>query len=327
MGLVYSLIQQCVPPKPQFSINDIPDLSGKTVIVTGASTGEWPGDYSSSTSINATQGIGKETVKVLLSHNAKVYIVGRNREKTEHTIAELKEVTGREAQFIECDLADLESIKAAAEIFTSREQELHVLINNAGVMFPPVSELTVQGYDSQLGTNVLGHFYLTKLLLPILMSTTKTSGNKVRVVTVSSIAHHFGNIDFSTLRDSPARRRWGVLTLYTQSKFADIVFAAELGRKYGDQGIVSITLNPGNIRTELGRHLPSLVMRIAALFCYPASTGALSQLYAATDPGAEKLNGKYLIPWARLGEPKQSALDPQLGKEFWEWCEEQVKDI
>lgn len=89
----------------------------------------------------------------------------------------------------------------------------------SGIAFAPPDLLTAQGYDAQLGTNALGHFYLTQLLLPTLLSTVKSSGNKVRVVTVSSLAHQFSNIDFNTLRDSPARRKLSPFLLYAQSKF------------------------------------------------------------------------------------------------------------
>ncbi|KAF8349479.1 hypothetical protein F5887DRAFT_878633 [Amanita rubescens] len=307
---LFSALRECFPPTSQFSVDDVPDLTGKTILITGANTG-----------------IGKETVKVLLSRNAKVYIAGRGGEKTERAIANLKDITGREAHFIQCDLADLHSIKAAAQEFTTKERELHILINNAGVAFSPIDLITAQGYDMQLGTNALGHFYLTQLLLPTLLSTVKSSSNKVRVVTVSSLAHQLGGIDFNTFRDSPARKKLGPFFLYMQSKFANMVFTAELARKYGDQGIVATAVNPGNIETELNRNQNPVTVWLGHRFCYSVSFGVLGHLYAATSPEAENLNGKYIVPWARVGSAKESALDPQLGHEFWNWCEEQVKDI
>ncbi|KIL63445.1 hypothetical protein M378DRAFT_164518 [Amanita muscaria Koide BX008] len=311
MGLSYSFLRQTFPlEKTKFTIDDIPDLNGKVAIVTGGSTG-----------------IGKETVKGLLLHNAKVYILTRNKEKTEHAIAELKDLTGHEAQFVSCDLADLVSVKHAAEEFTSKEKELYILINNAGVLNPPIEQLTAQGYDLQLGTNALGHFYLTKLLLPTLLSTVNHSGHKVRVVNVSSVGHLFGTLDFDTFRDTPARRKLTPSAGYGQSKFANIVLAAEFTRRYSDQGIVTTSAHPGAIISEIFRHWHPVTAGIMGLFLSPPSMGALTPLYAATSPETENLGGKYFVPWARLGEPLKATQDPKLGQDFWEWCEEQVKDI
>jgi len=142
MGLVLSYLISSFPPASHFTVKDIPDLSGKVIIVTGANTG-----------------IGKETAKALLSHNAKVYIAARSKEKAEQAIADLKDQTGKEAIFLKLDLSDLNSVKAAAEEFQSQEKALHVLFNNAGVMMPPMDQLTTQGYDLQIGTNTLGPFY------------------------------------------------------------------------------------------------------------------------------------------------------------------------
>jgi len=239
----------------------------------------------------------------------------------------LKDLTGNEAHYVQCDLSDLKSVKAAGEEFTRKENELHVLMNNAGVMMPPMDQLTAQGYDAQLGTNALGHFYLTKLLMPTLLSTAKNSGQKVRIVTVSSLGHLFHPLDFDSFTDTPARKKYSGLDLYGQSKFANIVLALEFARRYGDQGVVSISLHPGVIKSELGRHLTSGLAKIPDFLLFPTPMGALSQLYAATSPEAESLNGKYLVPWARVGEPDKNTQDPKVGQEFWEWCEEQVKDI
>ncbi|KIL55063.1 hypothetical protein M378DRAFT_91451 [Amanita muscaria Koide BX008] len=305
-----TLRQTILPPKAKFSVDDIPDLAGKVIIVTGGSTG-----------------IGREIVKALLSHNAKVYILTRNREKTEATIAELKELTSNEAHFIRCDLSDLKSIKVAAEEFTSKEQELHVLINNAGISSPPIGQLTAQGYDAQFGTNVLGHFYLTKLLLPTLSSTSKNPGQKVRIVNMSSLGHMSHPLDFETFTDTPKRRKRSPWYLYCQSKFGNIVHAVELARRYGGEGVVSTSVHPGMIRSELGRHMTPVVQWFVDLIFFPTPLGALTPLYAATSPKAESLNGKYLVPWGRVGEPSKKTQDQKVGTQFWEWCEEQVKDI
>ncbi|KAJ7075176.1 NAD(P)-binding protein [Mycena belliarum] len=312
MGILVSFIKTNFPPKSKFSYQDIPDLTGQVIIVTGGSSG-----------------VGKETVKVLLQHNAKVYIAARNEENTKAAIKDLQNQTGNEAQFLRLDLADLHSVKRAVEEFKQKETQLHVLFNNGGVMNAPIEQLTAQNIDLQFGTNVLGHFYFTKLLLPTLLATA-TEGKPARVINISSFALEMtpgNNIDFNTLKDSPARKKLSPLNLYSQSKFGNLVFSNELARRYGDQGIMSVALHPGNILTDLYRHAPAYQRKIMELTLYPVELGAQTQLWAgATNEGAT-LGGKYLIPWARLGKANPKTLDPALGKELWTWLEEQVADI
>ncbi|KAF9221545.1 NAD(P)-binding protein [Gyrodon lividus] len=311
MGGYLSLLSQSVPPKSEFNVSDIPDLTGKVVIVTGANTG-----------------IGKETVKALLQHNAKVYVAARDQVKSETAIQELKFSTGNEAIFLKLDLGNLKAVKLAAEEFLSKEARLDVLINNAGVMFPSIEELTADGYDLQFGTNVLAHHYLTKLLLPRLISTAKSSPDgKARVVTVSSSAHMMGSLKFETFKDTRARKKISTYRLYAQSKYGNVVFASELDRRYKSEGIVSISLNPGNIQSDLQRHMGSISRSLMALMLYDTAHGALTQLYAGTSPTAAGLGGQYLVPWARIGPSREDAHDAKLGQALWEWCEEQVKDI
>ncbi|RDB18051.1 hypothetical protein Hypma_000729 [Hypsizygus marmoreus] len=312
MGVAQSLLLETFPPKATYSVDDIPDLTGKVIIVTGSNTG-----------------IGKETAKALLAHGAKVYIAARNQEKADSAIADLKAQTGKEGIFLKLDLADLPSIKSAAEEFLSKEKELHVLFNNGGVMVPPLDQVTVQGYDLQFGTNFLGHFYFTKLLLPALISGAKSSlDGKARVVNTASSGHVFAHgLDFNTFKDGPKRRSQFVFPLYAQSKYANIVFANELARRYADQGIVSTAVNPGNLRSDLQRHLPKMLTTVAYYFLYPASQGALTQLWAGTSPEGAEFNGKYLVPWARIGTPLAGTQDPELGKQLWAWADEQVEQI
>jgi len=310
---------QLFPPKPTWTSDDVPDQTGKTVIVTGGNGG-----------------IGRETARVLLSKGAKVYIATRSQEKSEKAIEELKRDTGKDTVFfLKLDLADFVSIKAAAEDFIGKESELHMLYNNGGVMYPPVDMVTSQGFDLQFGTNVLGHFYLTKLLLPILVATAKKSSpGTVRVVNVSSIGHYLRapeGIRWTTLdrgNDSlAARKKLGTTKLYGQSKLGNILFSNELARRYGGEGIVSISLHPGAIDTDLGRYASGLIQRLGRLVTYPVTQGAITSLYAGTAPAAGELNGKYLTVWARVTLPDQNALNPELEKKLWEWCEEQVKDV
>ncbi|KAJ7686482.1 hypothetical protein B0H17DRAFT_940429, partial [Mycena rosella] len=175
---------QTFPPAARF--NPEPSLSGKIVIVTG---GQW-----------------RFSLYELLKHNAKVYIAGRSKVKYEECIPRLRrETDGRDVLFLELDLGNLGSIKRAAEGFLSKEHELNILFNHAGQMLPPAENITVDEYDAQLGTNVLGHwnFYLTKQLLPalkVIAGAKCLSDGKARVVNASSIAHYFGSLDFGTFR-------------------------------------------------------------------------------------------------------------------------------
>ncbi|KDR82950.1 hypothetical protein GALMADRAFT_238644 [Galerina marginata CBS 339.88] len=312
MGIVASIISQSWPPKSKFAVDDIPDLTGKVVIVTGANTG-----------------VGKETAKALLTHNAKVYVAARSREKAEKAIEDLKTETGKEGIFLKLDLSDLKSVKASAEEFLSKETDLHILFNNAGVMATPIADVTAQDYDLQFGTNVLGHFYFTKLLLPALLAGAKSSPDgKARVVNTSSQGSLFvSNIDFNALKDSPARRKKMTEILYAQSKLGNVLFSNELARRYGDQGIVSTSLNPGNLRSDLQRHLTGFTARFTDLLLYPVAFGALTQLYAGTSPDGVEMNGKYLIPWARIGKANPAAMDTKLAGELWKWMEEQVDEV
>ncbi|KAF8985126.1 NAD-binding protein [Cyathus striatus] len=306
------MLSQTFPPKPTFTIEDIPDLTGKIVIVTGANTG-----------------VGKETAKALLLRNAKVYVAARSQEKAEQAITELKEQTGKEAVFLKLDLGDLPSIRKSAEEFQSKEEELHILFNNAGVMRPPIDSLTAQKYDLQFGTNVLGHFYFTKLLLPTLLATAKSCPDRnVRVVTTSSSGHELSSgINFDTLKDTPKRKKKNPMDLYSQSKLGNVLIANEFARRYGEQGLVSTACNPGNLKSDLQRNLNGIENVVVKPLLFPTAHGALTQLYAGTSLEGATLNGEYLIPWARVGKASKTGRDLELAAKLWEWCEEQVASV
>ncbi|KAH9037554.1 NAD(P)-binding protein [Lactarius hengduanensis] len=310
MGSTVSVLQQTFPSKPKWGVNDIPDLTGRVIIVTGSNTG-----------------IGKETVKQLLAHNAKVYLAARSAQKANEAIAELKNETGKEAIFLQLDLSDIPAVRKSAQEFLSKESQLHVLINNAGVMMAPKEQITAQKYDIQFGTNVIGHWLFTQLLLPALFAATDASPSheKARVVTVSSAANYLTKgIDFDAIVDGPKRVQYNEYELYNKSKFGNVVVARELARRYGDK-IVSTSLNPGNTRTVLERDMPGWQRTILTWITYPVSYGALTQLHCATAPSAADANGKFFIPWARLDKPNKTALDPQVGEKLWSWLENETK--
>ncbi|KAI0733894.1 hypothetical protein C8Q72DRAFT_500583 [Fomitopsis betulina] len=310
MGNQLAVLSQAFPPRSTFSPEQIPDLTGRVMIVTGGNVG-----------------IGKETIRALLDHNAKVYMASRSKEKADAAIKELQQQTGKEAIFLELDLSNLASVRKAAEEYLSKESVLHVLFNNAGVMWAPTELLTADGYDLQFGTNVVGHFFFTKLLVPALIAGKETSSDHhSRIVTTSSGAAYGYTLNFDAFRDSPARRRMMTNTLYSQSKFGNVVVAREFAKRYADQGIVSTSCNPGNIKTELQRYAPSFLRSIMNLVLYEGPYGALTQLWAGTMPETLNHNGKFLIPWARVGECRPEAYDDALGEKLWNWLEEQVKD-
>ncbi|TFK47752.1 NAD(P)-binding protein [Heliocybe sulcata] len=312
MGAYLSAFRQTFPGKPKFDIDrDVPDLSGKVMIVTGATTG-----------------IGKEIAKGLLRRNAKVYITAKSHGKAEGAIADLEKASGKKPEYLILDLADLNSVKVAAEDFLSKETQIHVLFKNAGVQDAPIDWLTAQGYDLHIGTNVLGHFYFTHLLLPTLLSTAKSlPEGKTRVINTSSSTHLQGGLDYTTFRDGKERRKLSSRKLYGQSKFGTLVFGKELARRYGDQGIVSVAVNPGSIQSDIRRYTPRLQRWINQFSLHPTPYGAVTQLWAGTTLEGLDMNGKYGVPWAREGPPRKDAEDPEVGRKFWEWMDDQVKEF
>ncbi|KAK0481149.1 NAD(P)-binding protein [Armillaria luteobubalina] len=301
------LLSQSFPPSPKWSADDIPDLSGRVIMVTGGNTG-----------------IGRETIRALLRRNAKVYMAARDEVKARNTIRELLQDTGKEAILLRLDLASLESVRAAAAEFTSKETELHVLFNNAGVMWPPLHQISVDGYDLQFATNIMGHFLLTHLLLGSLKAGANSlPEKKSRVINTSSGTIYLTHrINWDTLVDGLKRRGSSTEALYYQSKFANVLFSNELARRYGNEGIISISLNPGNIDSELLRHKPPIFKYLSPYILYSTTYGALTQLWAGTTPEAVVCNGMFLAPWARIGRPNSCTNDPAVAKKLWDWLEE-----
>ncbi|KAH8818753.1 NAD(P)-binding protein [Flagelloscypha sp. PMI_526] len=318
MGYISNLIQTAIeafPPKSKFSTNDIPDLTGKVAIVTGGNSG-----------------IGYHTVKALLEHNAKVYLAARSHDKAMKAIEKLKnETNGKEAIFLQLDLGSLPQISRAAEEFRKKESQLHILINNAGVMTPPVEQTTNDGYDLQFGTNVLGHFSFTVQLLPLLESAAQSHPGDVRIVNVASsaiYAWYENDLNWNTLKDGPARRKMTPMALYSQSKTGNVILSNEFARQFGSKGIVSTSLNPGNLASDLFRYSSGYVQWILnKTLLHPVEQGALTSLWAATSTEGRTFNGKYLIPWARLGKATSICEDEDVGQALWTWCEEQISGV
>jgi NAD(P)-dependent dehydrogenase (short-subunit alcohol dehydrogenase family) len=222
-----SLRNNLWPAKPPLTEENLPDQQGKVFIVTGGSGG-----------------VGKELVAILYQRNAKVYIAARSEPKTDEAMGEIRKLhpsSRGEMIYLSLQLHDLATIKASAQQFLARESRLDVLWNNAGVMIPPQGSTTVQGYELQLGVNVLGHWLFVHFLHGILADTAKTApSNSVRVVWVSSDAIarapkpviDFGNMDYR--RDEDAWAKYG------RSKAGNALHATEMARRAASEGIISL---------------------------------------------------------------------------------------
>jgi len=287
---------------------EIGSLSGKTCIITGANSG-----------------IGLEAAKVLAKKGAQVVMAVRNVEKgyaARETI--LKMHKNAELEVMKLDLADLASVRAFAKDFSSRYDSLDLLLNNAGVMTPPYSK-TKDGFELQFGSNHLGHFALTGLLLPLLKRTPNS-----RVVTVSSLAHRGSSILFDNLDGS---KGYKAMKFYGQSKLANLMFAKELDKRLKEHGIQTLSLacHPGVSATNLfkfGRsEAPKLFKGLMNRVLQPAEMGALPTLYAATEPSLT--GGEYIGPNGRgrvrgypsIDTPHFVANDEAATKKLWELSE------
>ncbi|KAH7101779.1 NAD(P)-binding protein [Auriculariales sp. MPI-PUGE-AT-0066] len=300
------------PSKPRWTAANIGDLSGKIYLVTGGN-----------------DGIGYETAKELLKHNGKVYIGCRSQPKAEAALARLKTETGRQAYFLSLDLSDLNAVKSSAEQFRTFETKLNVLIANAGVWCSPTEMLTAQGFDQQYGTNVLGHWFLTVQLLPLLRAAVTEGTGAARIVTLSSYGAEIPKeILWDTHVDGPKRRAVSPMNLYAQSKLFNVIQTQEYARRFGADGIIASSINPGNINSSLYRDLPKWQYAIMkTLLLYPVPYGAISQLYAATSPEAGAMQGAHYVPWARSAKICKLGADPANGQRFWDEAVAQTKDI
>ena len=280
------------------------DQSGKVAVVTGSNTG-----------------IGYHMARTLASKGASVTMACRDIEKADRARMKiLGDFPGSEVSTSTLNLADLSSVEEFAKGFPT-SGGLVILINNAGVMIPPKSR-TKDGFELQFGTNHLGHFALTGHLMPILEG---TAGS--RVVTVSSIAHNPGVIDFDDLNGD--RKRYSKWGFYSQSKIANLTFSLELARRLerSGSGVSAIASHPGYSATDLQRH--SLLWRFLNLFlAMPAKRGAEATLYAATEPDATEY--PYWGPTGliemrgRTGRARinPKALDEGTASRLWEVSEE-----
>jgi NAD(P)-dependent dehydrogenase (short-subunit alcohol dehydrogenase family) len=256
-----------------WTTTDIPDQTGRTAVITGANTG-----------------LGYETAAALAAKGADVVLAVRNLEKGKDAAGLIAQRhPGASVTVQQLDLTSLDSIRAAADELRANHESIDLLINNAGVMFTPRST-TKDGFELQFGTNHLGHFALTNLLLDRVQAVPGS-----RVVTVSSQGHRFvRGIRFDDLQWDRSYSRVGA---YGQSKLANLLFTYELQRRLSGTNTIAVAAHPGGSRTELTRNTPRWMRLITGPFeltSQGADMGALPTLRAATDPGV--LGGQYFGP-------------------------------
>jgi len=304
------------------------DLTGKVALVTGGSSG-----------------LGQETARALAEKGAHVILTARDVPKGEAVAAGIRSATGNErVEVEELELGSRASIRAFAQRFLARHDTLHILIANAGVMACPFAK-TVDGFEMQFGTNHLGHFLTTCLLVPALRrgagtgSPPSPAAGPSRIVSVSSRGHHLSPVVFDDLHFE--RRPYHKWLSYGQAKTANVLFAVGLERRLGRHGVHANALHPGAIITELGRHLQSEDIEFlrsrapsgGGLQFKTVEAGAATSVFAATAPELEGRGGLYLedchiaavndTPNA-LDGVKSYALDPQNAERLWEVSEQLV---
>ncbi|OBB37569.1 SDR family NAD(P)-dependent oxidoreductase [Mycobacterium sp. 852002-51961_SCH5331710] len=253
---------------------DIPDQFGRTAIVTGANSG-----------------LGYDTAAALAAKGAQVVLAVRNLDKGNEAVDRIRNSTPNAAvSLTELDLSSLDSVRRAADELRAAHPRIDLLINNAGVMYVPNRETTKDGFEMQFGTNHLGHFALTGLLLENLL---KVGGS--RVVTVSSVGHRIlARIRFE---DPHFETGYNRVRAYGQSKLANLLFTYELQRRLAAKGssTIAAAAHPGLSDTELMRYVPPFIPDVVwKVVAQPAEKGALPTLRAATDPGVQ--GGQYYGP-------------------------------
>jgi NAD(P)-dependent dehydrogenase (short-subunit alcohol dehydrogenase family) len=293
---------------------DIPDLNSRDAVVTGANSG-----------------LGLQIALELARHNARVVLACRDTRKGDDAVAVIREsAPAAEIEVARLDLADLESVRGFADWYREHHEGLDLLVNNAGVMALP-RRTTKDGFEMQLGTNHLGHFALTGLLLPALLERPGA-----RVVTMSSGAHAMGRIAFNNLQGERRYQRW---LAYGQSKLANLLFAFELGRRaaLAELDLTSVGAHPGyaatNLQLQAGRMENSGLKQrtwklLNGLLAQSDVQGALPALYAATMP--DVTGGEYFGPDGRSGargyptraHATKGARDPDTARRLWTISEE-----
>ena len=291
-----------------FDLEKIPSQKGRIAVVTGANIG-----------------LGYETALELARKEMTVILACRNIDKANAAKQDiLKEVPKADLDIIQIDLSSLNSVRNFAKNYLEKHAQLDLLINNAGVMVPPFS-LTEDGFELQMGANYFGHFLLTGLLLETILATPNS-----RIVSLSSIAHRSGKINFEDLQ---SQKKYSAIQAYSQSKLACLMYGYELQRRLdssGHQSTISTIAHPGASETNLGQHLPKWIMSVFSLFMplfsHSAKAGAQPSLWAALGTAT---GGDYFGPTkfremkGKAGKVDSTPLskDKAIAKKLWEISE------
>ncbi len=326
MSKIYSLYTQFFPPRPTLTGSNLPSQAGKVFIVTGASSG-----------------MGFELAKILYTAGGTVYVMTRTESDALKAIDAIEESSKGSTskpgviKFIRLDLADLSTIPASVAAFRSAETRLDVLFNNAGVCNVPLEHKTPQGLESQVGINCVGPFLLTKLLLPLLTSTAaRAPANSVRIVWNSSIL-----VDMMAPKGGIRTRQLtnpdgNMDEHYSSSKAGNWFLASEYHRLIQNTGVISLTQNPGQLRTNIWRDAPGYIYYPLLPVLARSIYGAYTSLWAGfSEDVTMKDGGRYVIPYGRWHKsPRNDILQALKDKkdggtgqaiEFWDWCEDRVK--
>ncbi|KAI9842666.1 MAG: hypothetical protein M1838_003017 [Thelocarpon superellum] len=325
------------PPNPSFTEADIPDQFNRVFIVTGGASG-----------------CGFETAKALFHLNGSVYIAGRSPPEGYGAIEAIKAsapaahqsvLGGRgELHFIRVDMGDLSTVKTAANFFLGKERRLDVIWHNDGVMIPPEGAQTAQGFDLQFGANVLGPFLFQHFLTPLCLQTAALPGvrpHATRVVFVSSSAHRLSpkpdGVQWDNLNLTQQKGFRGNVRKYAQSKAFNVMHAHEFARRFGPSGLVSVSLHPGDLKTDLPRNTPAWCHAIFGWLRYEQHYGGLTELYAGLNQDVDTTmledggkNGAYILPWGRFGHGASHVFEGlttrKTGERAWEVCEDLVTE-
>jgi retinol dehydrogenase 12 len=323
-------------PIPPLTEDNLPDQTGRVVLITGGYTG-----------------VGFELARILYQHNATLYLAGRSSDKATRAIHKLHAsfpLSKGRAEFLHVDLSDLRTIKKTTETFLRNEQRLDVLVNNAGVMHTPVAATTSQGHELQIGTNCLGPHLLTKSLYPILKQTASSCPvGSVRVIWAGSLGIDVaspvhGGIDMED-DGTPMPSKKATMLNYAMSKTGNLFLASQWAVQDtpaqstdAQPRVQHVAFNPGNLRTELQREVQGWHMwLIDKLLLYPAKLGGYTELYAGWSDATASMeaNGGYVLPWGRIGnvridvqaeveEGRKSLGAKGKAARFWNWCEREV---
>ncbi|TKW57146.1 putative oxidoreductase [Colletotrichum tanaceti] len=320
---------QFYPPKPTFTEEHVGPQNGRVFIVTGGNAG-----------------VGFELVKMLYATGATIYMASRSEERAEKAIEKITSAASKlenpgSVKFLHLDLNDLDTVKSAAASFARREPKLDVLWNNAGTggLALPVGSRTRQGMEPMVGMHCVAAQLFMHLLLPQLRAAVPGSPTgSVRVVWTSSFLADSlapaNGVDFAILDEGTDD---GVRN-YAQSKAGNWLLGREMATRYGTEGIVSVTQNPGNLKAGSYAGTPALALRLLELFLlHETRLGGCTELYAGLSPDISlENNGAYVIPWGRVRPdedcPRKDIVDAMrpeaeggssYAQRFWDWCEEQ----